>query len=111
MSVMDESHYQHLADGVFRRLEDGLKDADPDVVDCERAGDVVTLTFNGTRRCIVNTQRPVRQIWLAAGAKAWHFSYEEATGRWLDDKGHGIELFAQVAAIVKEQVGLAVTFG
>jgi CyaY protein len=110
MPLMDESRYQHMADAVFRRIEDGLRDADPDVVDCERAGDVVTLTFHGKNRCVVNTQRPVRQIWLAAAARAWHFSYDESTERWLDDKGQGVELFAQVAAIVRDQAGLAVRF-
>jgi CyaY protein len=109
---MDESEYQKLADAVFRRIEDGLKDVDPDVVDLDRAGDVVTLTFAGPRqiRCVVNTQRPVRQIWLAANARAWHFSLDATTGRWLDDKGMGVELFAQVAAIVREHGGIEVVF-
>ncbi len=58
---MDEAAYQKLADREFRRIEDALRDVDADDVDVERSGDVLTLTFRGDRRCILNTQRPTRQ--------------------------------------------------
>ena len=107
---MDDSRYQKLADVALRAIEDLLKDVDAEVVDIERSGDVLTLTFATGKKAVVNTQRPTRQIWLAANARAWHFSYHEADGpapsRWLDDKGQGVELVAQVAAIVKELAGL-----
>ncbi len=108
---MDESTYMTLADRTFRAIEDGLRDTDPDEVDCERAGDVLTLTFKGNRRCVLNTQRPTRQLWLAANAHAWHFSYDETKKRWVDDrheKGHEAELLSTVAGIVKELGGVAV---
>jgi CyaY protein len=103
---MDESRYQHLADAALTKLESMLEDVDADDVDVERAGDVLTLTFRDKRKCVVNTQRPTRQIWLAANARAWHFSYDEASSRWLDDKGQGVELFEHVAGIVKENAGI-----
>ena len=107
---MDESRYQKLADVALGAIEDMLKDVDAEVVDIERAGDVLTLTFATGKKAVVNTQRPTRQIWLAANARAWHFSYHEpeaaTAGRWLDDKGQGLELVAQVAAIVKEAAGI-----
>jgi CyaY protein len=103
---MDERAYQHLADETFKKLEDALKDVDPDDVDVERAGDVLTLTFKSGARCVVNTQRPTRQVWLAANARAWHFSYDDAKKSWLDDKGQGLELFATVRGIVKTSSGI-----
>lgn len=102
---MDEGTYQKLADQAFRAIADAFDDVDPDVCDCEVAGDVVTLTMCGGRKCIVNTQRPARQIWLAANARAWHFSWDEQARRWVDDKGRGEELFATLARIVKETTG------
>ena len=107
---MDESTYQKLADSAFRAIGDGFENVDADLVDCEVAGDVVTLTLRGKKKCIVNTQRPARQIWLAASARAWHFSWDESAGRWLDDKGRGEELFATIARIVKEEAGADVRF-
>jgi iron-sulfur cluster assembly protein CyaY len=111
---MDEQRYQKLADEALRHLEAMLADVDAEDVDVERSGDVVTLTFKNGKKAVINTQRPTRQIWLAANARAWHFGYDEAAtaatrgGAWLDDKGTGTELFAQVAAIVKEQAGVDV---
>ena len=103
---MDERRYQELADSALGTIERMFEDVDAEVVDLERAGDVITLAFANGKKCVVNTQRPTRQIWLAANARAWHFSFEEASGKWLDDKGQNVELMAQVAAIVKEQAGV-----
>ena len=47
--------------------------------------------------------------WLAANARAWHFSYDETARRWLDDKGRG-DLFSTIASIVKEGAGVDVPF-
>ena len=109
---MDERAYQHLADATFRRLEDALKDVDAEDVDVERAGDVLTLTFRGGKKCVVNTQRPTRQIWLAANARAWHFSWSAKDERWLDDKGQTnedgtpVELYGSLKRIVREGAGV-----
>jgi CyaY protein len=104
---MDESTYQVLADKALRRIEDGFKDVDPDLVDCEQAGDVLTLTFKDGKRAVVNTQRPTRQLWLAANARAWHFSYDAGKSQWLDDKGQGVDLFEQIGLIVQDGAGVA----
>ena len=108
---MDESRYQKLADVVLRAIEDMFKDVDAEIVDIERAGDVLTLTFGNKKKAVINTQRPTRQIWVAANARAWHFGFEEpkesaGAGRWMDDKGQGIELLVQIAVIVKESAGI-----
>ncbi len=105
--AMDEPRYLKLASEAFRRIEDALADVDPSDVDVDTGGDVLTLTLKGKVRCIVNTQRPTKQIWLAAKSRAWHFDLEEASGRWLDDKGTGAELFATIGAVVQEHAGLA----
>jgi CyaY protein len=105
---MDDTAYQKLADATFRRIGDVFEDVDPEAVDCEIAGDVITLTFADGKRCIVNTQRPTHQIWLAANARAWHFSYDDGKRAWLDDKGQGNELFATIQRVVKESAGIDV---
>lgn len=106
--MMDESRYQKLADVALRTIESMFEDVDADLVDIDRSGDVLTLTFAGKKKAVINTQRPTRQIWLAANARAWHFSFDEAATRWIDDKGQGVELLAQIAAIVKESAGVDV---
>jgi frataxin-like iron-binding protein CyaY len=49
----------------------------------------------------------VRQIWLAAASKgiAYHFNYD--SGRWLDDKGKGVELLGELKKLVQEAAGVS----
>ncbi len=99
---MDDAVYNKLTDAALRRIEDAFKDVDAEDVDLERAGDVLTLTFRSGKKCVLNTQRPTRQIWVAANARAWHFDWNEGRSAWVDDKRSDVELYSQVASIVKE---------
>jgi CyaY protein len=107
---MDEKAYQHLADSALKLIEDLFVDVDAEDVDCERSGDVITLTMRGNKKCVVNTQRPTKQLWLAANAQAWHFSFDEKINRWMDDKGGGFEIFETIGNIVRESAGVIVSF-
>ena|SRR5690349_4881614 len=102
---MDERHYEQLAANTFKRVVDLFEDVDPDQADVEYGGDVIRIELSGGKRVVINTQRPVRQIWLAGGQAAWHFSFDPASERWLDDKGRG-ELFDVLRRIVREVSGL-----
>jgi len=100
---MDESTYERLAADTFTRVLDLFQDVDPEDADVEPAGDVVRIDLRSGQRIVLNTQRPVRQIWLAGGQSAWHFSYD---GRlWLDDKGRG-ELFEVLQRLVRDAIGV-----
>lgn len=103
---MDEPEFERRAADAWKRVLDLFDDVDPDDADVEQAGDVIRIDFRGGQRVVLNTQRPARQIWLAGGAHAWHFSYDAALDRWLDDKGRGVELYAQIAAMAKQATGL-----
>ena len=109
-STPDESHYMQRVAEAFRRIEDALEEVDSSDVDLDSSGDVLTLTLRDGGRCVVNTQRPTRQIWLAARASAWHFSYDDSTSKWLDDKGRGEELFATLAKVVQAGSSISVAF-
>lgn len=98
---MDEKHYLELAHRAFARIQDAFDAVDADDADIDSAGDVLTITFRDGHRSVVNTQRPARQIWLAGGDRAWHFSWDAKAERWLDDKGSGAELFATLAEIAR----------
>ena len=107
--MMDESRYQKLAEVALRAIEDMLEDVDAEVVDVERAGDVLTLTF-ATRQEGRHEHAATHAADLARGERArlalqLRGARGHGPGRWLDDKGQGVELVAQVAAIVKEVAG------
>ena len=111
---MEERAYQQLADAAFQRIERAFQDVDPDLIDCERAGDVVSFTLKDGKKFVLNTQRPTRQIWLAANARAWHFTWDETLERWIDDKGQQsaeggpLDLFGALRSLVKDASGLDV---
>lgn len=104
----DEAEYFRHAEAAFRRIDTALGDLDVALVDCERSGDVITLTFAGGKRCVVNTQRPTQQIWLAASSRGWHFRFDGTN--WVDEKDASVEFFATLAVIVKELAQLDVRF-
>jgi CyaY protein len=107
---LDETRYLQLAHATFKRIQDALDEVDPSDVDIDSAGDVLTLTLKDGVRCIVNTQRPTRQVWLAARTRAWHFDWDEAGHRWVDDKGTGAELLSTLEEIVRTGAGITVKF-
>ena len=104
---MDESRYEKIAADALRRVVDLYEEVDADDADVEPSGDVVRITHRDGSVVVVNTQRPARQIWLAGGRSAWHFSYDEASERWLDDKGRGDELFATIRRLTRDAIGVA----
>ena len=99
---MTESEYLVLAERAFARIMDAFENVDADQADVESAGDVITITFANGRRVVVNTQRPALQIWLAGGQRAWHFGFDEGSGKWIDAKGTGAELFATLSSIARD---------
>src|SRR5437867_3064577 len=103
---MDERRYLDLAEVALKRVIAAFDDVDLDVADIDSAGDVVTITLRtsagGGKKVVLNTQRPTRQLWLAGAGRAWHFSYDEGGARWLDDKGHGDELFGTLGRLCSE---------
>ena len=103
---MDDREYQHLADDVMKKIETMFEDVDADDLDLERAGDVITMTARDGKKCVVNTQRPTRQIWVAANARAWHFSFDGDAHRWKSDKNADEELFETVATLAKTIAGV-----
>jgi CyaY protein len=102
---MDEARYNQLVAAAFKRLLAAADAIDPDVLEAESTGDMLTLTSRSREKCVINTQRAVKQIWVAGKGQGIHFSYDEATGTWRDDKGKGLELFAFVGDVVRELTG------
>jgi CyaY protein len=84
---------------------------DPDLAEAILAQGSLTIVMKGTHRLIVSPQPPVRQIWVAFRDRAWHLDLDPKTGRWLDDRGRPIELYALVTELTREAAGVSVTIG
>lgn len=107
---MDEQYFRHLADETFQRVLAGFDAIDADDADVDTAGNTINIRFKDGSRCVLNTQSAVSQIWLAGGQSGWHFSYDEAAGKWLNDRGTGEELFDTLVRLTKSAIGVAPSF-
>jgi CyaY protein len=107
---MDDAAYGAQVASVFKRLAAAIDQADPDTVEADVTGDMVTITAPATgEKVIVNTQRAVRQLWVAGQGQGLHFALAP-DGRWVDDKGKGLELFAWVSSCVEAACGVTLSF-
>lgn len=103
---MSEGAYRHRVDELLSRLDAAFEDVDPDLAESEYAQGTLVVTFRQAHKLILSPQAPVRQIWAAFRDRAWHFSLDAASGRWLDDKGQGVEIVALVAGLAREHAGV-----
>jgi len=101
-AAMDRSTYIALADACLARVQDWLEAFDPDELDYSTADGVVKLEFADRVTFVLNRQAASNQMWLAAGARAWHYDWNGAT--WVCDRD-GHDLFANVAKVVGEKLG------
>ncbi len=82
------------------------EDSDADV-DNQRTGGMVTLAFANRSQIVVNLQKPLHEIWMAARSGGYHYKWDGQA--WVDTKGQG-ELFAQLSRCASEQAGLPLVF-
>lgn len=99
--MLDQESYHSLVASVFQRLLAAVDRADPDQLEAESTGEMVTLTTGGGEKLVVNTQGATRQLWVAGGGRGVHFSYQPAEGKWRDDRGEGLELFSWLNRCLK----------
>lgn len=106
-----DATYSAAVSAFFKKLIAAVDAADPDLVECDSTGDMITITApKSGAKVIVNTQRAVSQIWVAGKGVGVHFS-READGRWMDDKAKGLELAAWVSECVKDASGVQLSLG
>lgn len=105
---MTEGEYRLAVDGLLSRLDAAFAEVDPDLAEADYAQGTLVVVFRQGQKLIISPQAPVRQIWAAFRDRAWHFSRDEATGQWCDDRGEGIELVALVTRLAREQGGVEV---
>jgi CyaY protein len=68
---------------------------------------MVTLTFANRSQIIINLQKPLHEVWMAARAGGFHYKWD---GRqWMDTKGEG-EFFAHLSRCASEQAGQVLAF-
>ena len=92
---------------------DRINDSTDADVDSQRSGGMITLTFPNRTQIIINQQKPLHEIWMAAKSGGYHYKFEVAdgagTGQWMDTKGAG-EFFACLTRDASQQSGMSLQF-
>ena len=107
---MTELDYLDKAEAALRAIEtacDRINEETDADVDNQRTGGMITLTFANRSQIIINLQKPLHEIWLAARAGGFH--YRLLQGQWTDTK-EGSELFGRLSRYASEQAGQALVF-
>lgn len=107
---MTDLEYQNLAESVLKSVEmacDRLNDESDVDIDNQRTGGMITLTFSNRSQIIINLQKPLQEIWMAARAGGFHYKFN--SGQWSDTKD-GREFFANLSRYASEQAGQPLVF-
>lgn len=107
---MNDSDFLDQAETLLKAVErscDHINDASLADIDNQRVGGMVTLVFPNQSQIIINLQKPLHEVWLAAKAGGFHFKFE--SGQWMDTKGQG-EFFNCLSRFASHQAGSALVF-
>jgi CyaY protein len=106
---LSDAEYDRRARAVLAAVEAAsdrfLQDEVIDI-DTSRTGGLLELEFPNGSKVVLNTQPPLHELWLAAGAGGFHF---RAVGdRWIDREGR--ELFDVLSECASTQAGRPLRF-
>ena len=107
---MNDLEFMDRAEQLLLAVEqccDRINDTTDADVDSQRAGGMITLTFPNHTQIIINQQKPLHEIWMAAKSGGYHYRFED--GKWMDTKGTG-EFFAHLCRDASAQSGLELQF-
>ncbi|HSV54000.1 MAG TPA: iron donor protein CyaY [Burkholderiaceae bacterium] len=81
-----------------------ITDAD---IDNQRVGGMITLTFPNHSQIVVNLQKPLHEVWLAAKSGGYHYKFDG--NQWSDTKGAG-EFFSCLSRDASAQAAAPLQF-
>jgi len=107
---MTDIEYQDRAEALLRSIElscDRINEETDADLDNQRVGGMVTVTFANGSQIVVNLQKPLHEIWMAARAGGFHFKHDGQC--WMDTKQQG-EFFDLLTRCASEQAGRPLRF-
>jgi CyaY protein len=107
---MTDSEFMDQAERALKAVEascDRINDLGLADIDNQRSGGMVTLVFANRSQIVINLQKPLHEIWLAAKCGGFHYRFDGT--QWQDSKGQG-EFFASLSSYASEQAGVALSF-
>lgn len=107
---LSDTEYQRETSALLARIETAadrwLQDDTIDI-DTHRTGGLLELSFPNGSKIILNTQPPLKEVWLAARAGGFHYRWSQ--GQWRDTRD-GSELLAVLSQHASTQAGQTLKF-
>ena len=107
MTDLEYLNHAEKALGAIEMACDHINEALDVDIDNQRTGSMVTLSFANRSQIIVNLQKPLQEIWMAAKAGGFHYKFDGDL--WLDTKD-GREFFSVLSLVASQQAGQQVIF-
>ena len=107
---MTDSEFMDRAEILLKAVEascDRINDATTADIDNQRTGGMITLVFTNRSQIVINLQKPLHEIWLAAKSGGYHYKFDGQ--QWMDTKGQG-EFFTSLSRFAGEQAGCPLRF-
>ena len=107
---MTDPEYMDRAEALLASIERGcdrINDETDADIDNQRVGGMITITFRNGSQLIINLQKPLQEIWLAARSGGYHYRHDGSA--WLDTKT-GAEFYEQLSREATAQAGQALRF-
>jgi CyaY protein len=107
---MTDPEFMDHAEALLQTVEvccDRMNEMDGVDVDNQRVGSMVTLWFPNRSQIIINLQKPLHEVWIAARSGGYHFRWQD--GVWEDTKGQG-EFFVTLSKDASAQAGMPLNF-
>jgi len=107
---MTDPDYMTRAEAVLAAIEkgcDAINDTTDADIDNQRVGGMITISFPNSSQLIVNLQKPLHEIWLAARSGGYHYRHDGQV--WADTKT-GREFFEQFSREASAQSGHILRF-
>jgi CyaY protein len=107
---MTDPEFMDRAEALLQTVElccDRMNEMDGVDVDNQRVGSMVTLSFPNRSQIIINLQKPLHEVWIAAQSGGYHFRWQD--GVWEDTKGQG-EFFVTLSKDASAQAGMPLNF-
>ena len=102
---MTDLEFMEHAEKLLKAVEagcDSINDEGLADIDNQRVGAMVTLVFSNHSQIVINLQKPLHEIWLAAKSGGYHYKFDNR--KWIDSKGQG-EFFSNLSRFAGEQAG------
>lgn len=107
---MTDSEFMDQAEMLLKAIEgncDRINDQMLADVDNQRSGGMVTLVFENQSQIVINLQKPLHEVWMAAKSGGYHYKFNSS--QWVDTKAHG-EFFENLSRFASDQAGCALVF-